>query len=138
MNFLLEVEGLSGAFHAPNGDVTPVLHEVSFGLRAGATTAIVGETGSGKSLTALSILGIPPASFTRTAGCILFDGAELDATRLGAIRGRRISMVFQDARSALNPVFTVGRQMADVHQLHHVGSAGQAMEAAIEALGRVA
>ncbi len=138
MNLLLEVEGLSGAFRGPHGDLTPVLHGVSFGLRAGTTTAIVGETGSGKSLTALSILGITPATFTRTAGRILFEGVELDMARLRAVRGRRISMVFQDARSALNPVFTVGRQLADVHRLHHGGSASAAMAAAIDALRRVA
>jgi ABC-type glutathione transport system ATPase component len=139
--YLLEVEGLSGAFRSPVGDLTPVLHAVSFGLRAGVTTAIVGETGSGKSLTALTILGIQPATFAPSAGRILFAGQDLlalDARAMRTVRGRRIAMVFQDARSALNPVFTVGRQLADVHQLHHGGSSGSAMDAAIDALRRVA
>lgn len=137
---LLAIEGLSGAFRSATGVLTPVLHEVSFGLPRGAITAIVGETGSGKSLTALSILGIQPPTFQRSAGRILFDGRDL--TALGAeemrrIRGRRISIVFQDARAALNPVFSVGRQLADVCRLHHGGSAAAAMRRSIEALRAV-
>jgi peptide/nickel transport system ATP-binding protein len=137
---LLEIEDYAGGFCAETGDFTPVLHGVSFRLKTGAMTAVVGESGSGKSLTALSVLGIQPPAFERTAGRMLFrniDLCSLDDNGMRAIRGREISMVFQDARAALNPVFTVGRQLADVWQLHHGGSRRAAMVKAIEALGRV-
>jgi ABC-type dipeptide/oligopeptide/nickel transport system ATPase component len=138
---LLEVEALSGAFRSPGGDLSPVLFDVGFSLQPGVITAIVGETGSGKSLTALSILGIQPKNFLLCSGRIVFEGRDLlslPPQEMRAIRGRRISMVFQDARAALNPVFTVGRQLADVHRLHHGGSAAVAMRRAIDALCSVA
>jgi len=136
---LLEIEGLSGGFRASDGTLTPVLHDVSFAVPAGAITALVGETGSGKSLTALCVLGIQPPAFRRSAGRILFAGRDLAAgpEAMRGIRGRRISIVFQDARAAMNPVFTVGRQLADVHRLHHGGSARAAMRRAVEALRAV-
>jgi ABC-type glutathione transport system ATPase component len=134
---LLEVVGYRGAFRSPTGELTPVLHDVSYQLKRGLITAVVGETGSGKSLVALSTLGIQPPSFRRTAGRILFKGVDLlsmDEASLRKVRGRQISMVFQDARAALNPVFTVGRQLADVFQLQHGGTRAAAMAQAIEAL----
>ncbi|PZP43785.1 MAG: peptide ABC transporter ATP-binding protein [Azospirillum brasilense] len=139
-DLLLEIDQYSGGFRTPDGHLAPVLHEVRYGLRRGMLTAVVGETGSGKSLTALSILGLQPRAFRRTGGRILFDGTDLLALSgraMRAIRGRRISMVFQDARAALNPVFTVGQQLADVHRLQHGGSRRAAMAAAVEALRRV-
>lgn len=140
MSPLLAIEQYSGAFRSPNGDLTPVLHDVSYALKPGVMTAIVGETGSGKSLVALSVLGIQPATFVRTSGRMMFEGRDLltlDPGQLRRIRGARISMVFQDARAALNPVFSIGRQLADVYRLQHGGSAAAAMNAAIEALRRV-
>ena len=137
---LLEVEDFSGGFRAETGDFTPVLHGVSFRLKTGTMTAVVGESGSGKSLTALSVLAIQPLAFERTGGRMLFRGTDLlglDERAMRALRGREISMVFQDARAALNPVFTVGRQLADVWQLQHGGGRKAAMDKAIEALGRV-
>src|SRR5260221_8691366 len=133
---LLEVQDFSGAFRSKTGELTPVLHHVSYQLRTHALTAVVGETGSGKSLIALSILGIQPPTFMRTSGRILFKGVDLltlDESGLRAIRGAQIAMVFQDARAALNPVFTVGRQLADVWQLRHGGFPSAAVEKAIAA-----
>ena len=137
---LLEIENYSGGFRAETGELTPILHHVSFGLQSGAITAVVGETGSGKSLVALSILGIQPPSFVRRSGRILFRGVDLlglDDKAMRRLRGAEISMVFQDARAALNPVFTVGRQLADVYQLQHGGGRSAAMKQAVEALRRV-
>ena len=137
---LLEVQEVSGGFRDARGDVVPVLHGVGYALRRGLLTAVVGETGSGKSLTALSILGLQPPAFHRSGGRVLFEGQDLltlPPAAMREIRGRRISMVFQDARAALNPVFTIGQQLADVHRLHHGGTRREAMDHAIEALRRV-
>ncbi|CAN5912828.1 ABC transporter ATP-binding protein [soil metagenome] len=137
---LLEIEDYSGAFRDEKGDLTPVLHSVSYRLETGLMTAVVGESGSGKSLVALSVLAIQPPAFERTGGHMLFRGVDLlrlDERAMQRIRGAEISMVFQDARAALNPVFTVGRQLADVWQLQHGGGRAAAMKQAIEALGRV-
>jgi ABC-type glutathione transport system ATPase component len=137
---LLDVENYSGSFRSRTGEAVPVLHGVTFGLKEGAITGVVGETGSGKSLVALSILGIQPATFVRTSGRILFRGTDLltlDEAGLRKVRGAQISMVFQDARAALNPLFTVGRQLADVYRLHNGGSRSGAMAHAIDALHRV-
>ena len=137
---ILEVENYSGAFWSPANELVPVLHQVSYRLRAGAMTAVVGETGSGKSLVALSMLGIQPVAFVRTGGRMLYRGTDLfglTEREMRSLRGAEISMVFQDARAALNPVFSVGRQLADVYQLQHGGGRAAAMKKAIEALGRV-
>ena len=137
---ILEVENYSGAFWSPANELVPVLHQVSYRLRTGAMTAVVGETGSGKSLVALSMLGIQPAAFVRTGGRMLYRGTDLfglTEKEMRSLRGAEISMVFQDARAALNPVFSVGRQLADVYQLQHGGGRAAAMKKAIEALGRV-
>jgi ABC-type glutathione transport system ATPase component len=122
IDHILEVDGFSGGFISRTGDFTPVLKDASLALNRSALTAIVGETGSGKTLLALAILGVLPASFKRTSGSIRFNGTDLltlDETALRRVRGSQISMVFQDARSALNPVFTVGSQISDVCRLHH-------------------
>jgi ABC-type dipeptide/oligopeptide/nickel transport system ATPase component len=137
---LLAIEEYSGGFRSETGDLMPVLHGVSYRLKTGVMTAVVGESGSGKSLVALSILGIQPPAFERSAGRMLFRGVDLfglDDKAMRRVRGAEISMVFQDARAALNPVFTVGRQLADVWQLQHGGGRRAAMRQAIEALGRV-
>lgn len=122
---ILEVVDFSGGFTAGDGEFTPVLKHVAFSVERAAFTAIVGETGSGKTLMALSILGIAPRSFRRTAGLVRFQGADLvpdDDKAMRRVRGSQISMVFQDARASLNPVFTVGYQISDVCRLHrHVG-----------------
>jgi ABC-type dipeptide/oligopeptide/nickel transport system ATPase component len=133
---ILEIDSYGGYF-STSAEHAPVLKGITYSLARGAITAVVGETGSGKSLTALSMLQIQPASFVRTSGRILFDGqdlTELDERTLRGIRGARISMVFQDARAALNPIFTVGRQIADVCRLHQGLSRNDAKDAAIAAL----
>jgi len=119
---ILAVRDLTGGFVSPAGEYREVLHGVSLTARRGAMTAIVGETGSGKSLTALTILGLTPRAFRRTGGTLVFDGADLagySEQQLRGIRGSKIAMVFQNSRSALNPVFRIGTQLGDVCRLHH-------------------
>jgi ABC-type dipeptide/oligopeptide/nickel transport system ATPase component len=137
---ILEIENYSGAFRNQVGELSPVLHEVSYKLKPGTITAVVGETGSGKSLVALSVLRLQPPTFVRQSGKIRFKGQnifDLDDAGMRKLRGARISMVFQDARAALNPVLTVGRQLADTYMLHHCGSRAEARAKAIEVLRRV-
>ena len=137
---VLRISRLSGGFRADCETITPVLHDVSFEVARRSMTAIVGETGSGKSLTMLSVLGLTPRTFRRTGGTIQFDGAELhtdDERAMSRVRGSRIAMVFQNSRSALNPVFTIGTQLADVCRLHRGISKKEALVLAEEYLARV-
>ncbi|MGD9957359.1 MAG: ABC transporter ATP-binding protein [Candidatus Nanopelagicales bacterium] len=134
---VLRVTGLTGGFGGQSG---PTLHDVTFDVQPNRITAVVGETGSGKSLTALAALRIAPRSFQVLGGTIEFDGMDLltvSEARLRTVRGRRIGMVFQDARTALNPVFTVGQQIADVVRVHFGVSRKAARERTLEVLDRV-
>jgi len=129
LDHILEISGYSGGFRPASGAFTPVLDNVSFRVARGSLTALVGETGSGKTLAALSVLGIQPSTFLRTAGSVMFDGADIcqmNEATLRRLRGAKVSMVFQDARAALNPVFTVGKQISDVCRLHRHVSAKEA------------
>ncbi|MBM9465862.1 ABC transporter ATP-binding protein [Nakamurella leprariae] len=137
---LLDVVDYRGGFRGPDGEVTEVLAGVSFGLRRSTLTAVVGETGSGKSLTALSVLGVQPRGFVRTGGRMLFDGEDLFAggpRSFERVRGNRISLVFQDARAALNPVFTVGHQLIDVCRAHRRLGRKEAEQVVLDMLERV-
>ncbi|OLT00300.1 hypothetical protein BJF90_36115 [Pseudonocardia sp. CNS-004] len=98
----LRVEGLSGGFRSAEGGFTEILKSVSFSIETGTITAVVGETGSGKSMTALAVIGLLPKGFHRTAGAVHFEGHDLltlAPAQLRALRGDRIGMVFQDARA---------------------------------------
>jgi ABC-type glutathione transport system ATPase component len=137
---ILEVVDYSGGFVAPDGSFTPVLEDVSFGVTRGELTAIVGETGSGKTLTALSMLGIQPRAFRRTAGSIFLEGQDMtrwDEKALRKVRGSKIAMVFQDARTAFNPVFTIATQIKDVARTHRSLGKKEALEATEDVLTRV-
>jgi ABC-type glutathione transport system ATPase component len=137
---VLQVTDFSGGFVSAAGELTKVLDGVSFELPASSLTAIVGETGSGKSLMALSILGIPPQGFRRTSGSIVFEGTDLlrqDEKALRSVRGARIAMAFQDARGALNPVLTVGRQISDICRVHQQVGKKEAWARAEQLLGQV-
>ena len=122
-----------GEFRAVDG--------VSFALEAGRTLGIVGESGCGKSVSALSIMGLVPQPPGRIAGGeILFDGVDLlklPAAQLRELRGDRISMIFQEPMSSLNPAFTIGDQIAEVLLRHRKLSQQQAQDRAIEMLRRV-
>lgn len=137
---VLEVDSFSGGFENRPGVIDPVLHEVSFSVPQGSSTAIVGESGSGKSITALSIVGLAPGRFRRTAGSIRFSGRELTTMtekEFRSVRGTEVSIVFQDARSALNPVFTVGTQIADVCRTNRGVSKREARKRTLEMLDLV-
>jgi peptide/nickel transport system ATP-binding protein len=121
---LLEVENLQTHFRTPDGIVRAV-DGVSFAVARGETMAIVGESGCGKSVTANSILRLVPQPPGRIAGAIRFEGTDLlrlSERAMRDIRGNRISMVFQEPMTSLNPVFTVGYQIAETLRLHqHLG-----------------
>lgn len=136
---LLEVEGLRTVLTAEAGTGCPV-DGISFSLEPGGSLALVGESGCGKTLTALSLLGLLPPNASVVAGTARFDGADLlrlSAAELRAYRGNRIGMVFQNPASALNPVITVGSQLTEVVRLHRPLNRREGAAAARELLGRV-
>ena len=112
---ILQVSNLSVSFQTYAGTVQAV-RDVSFTLNRGETLAIVGESGSGKSVTTKALLGILPANGKITGGSILYDGHDLTKYSdrdFSAIRGKRISLVFQDPLSALNPIMRIGKQITE-------------------------
>ncbi|MEQ9811910.1 MAG: ABC transporter ATP-binding protein [Azospirillaceae bacterium] len=119
----------------------PAVDGVSLSLHHGESLAIVGESGCGKSMLALSVMGLLEPRVARiVSGRVLFDGADLarlPERRLRAIRGRDISMIFQEPMSSLNPVLTVGRQVAEVVRQHEGLSPRAAWERAVEMLALV-
>ena len=137
---LLRIEGLTVGFRTPEG-AARALDGVGFALFRGETLGVVGESGCGKSVTALSILGLipsPPGSIE--AGRIRFEGRnllELDPEGLRSIRGREISMIFQEPMTSLNPVLPIGRQVAEPLMVHQGLSATQARRQAADWLDRV-
>jgi len=140
MPHLLEVNNLQTHFPTRAGLVRAV-NDVSFYLDRGELVGLVGESGCGKSITALSIMRLiaPPGKIV--AGEIIFDGKnllELSYTEMRAIRGDDIAMIFQDPMTSLNPVFTVGEQIAEALRLHRKLSRKAAREAAIAAMREVA
>lgn len=140
MNPLLAISDLSVTFATERGQVQ-ALDGVSLSLNAGETLAVVGESGSGKSVTALSILGLLGDSGRVSDGSIEFGGEDLTKVsdqRLREIRGNQIAFIFQEPMSSLNPVLTIGTQVAEPIWLHHKKSWSEAFEQAGELLQRVA
>jgi oligopeptide transport system ATP-binding protein len=136
---LLAVRNLSVAFRGERG-VVRAIDAIDLEIRAGETLAIVGESGSGKSVTALSILGLLADNARVQSGRILFEGRDLltlAPAAMRAIRGRSISMIFQEPMSSLNPVLTIGRQVAEPIWLHEGKPWGEALDRAGELLTRV-
>jgi peptide/nickel transport system ATP-binding protein len=136
---LLDVENLQTHFRTPDGIVRAV-DGVSFAVGRGETVAVVGESGSGKSVMANSILRLIPQPPGKIAGRIRFEGEDLLALSERAmrnIRGNRISMVFQEPMTSLNPVLTVGRQIAEPLRLHQRLGGREVARRAVEMLSLV-
>ncbi len=139
-NTLLRVRGLRTHFHT-DGGVVPAVDGVSFRIGTGETFALVGESGCGKSVTAYSILRLVPCPPGRIAAEELtLEGTDLqalDESRMQRVRGARISMIFQEPMTSLNPVFTCGAQIVEAIQLHRKVSRSEARRLGVELLAKV-
>ncbi|MDO1582597.1 dipeptide ABC transporter ATP-binding protein [Rhizobium oryzicola] len=134
---LLSVTGLTASFHV-KGRIIPVLHDVSFSLKAGETLALVGESGSGKSVTAQSIMRL--MRDCSIGGRVELNGKDLlslSRRDMARVRGREIAMIFQDPRMSLNPTLSIGVQISEVLQRHRGLSAAQARAEALRLLDAV-
>jgi peptide/nickel transport system ATP-binding protein len=136
---LLEVKDLSTSFNTEDG-VLRAVQGVSFSVEKGQTLGIVGESGCGKSVTCLTIMGLNPKRTTMSSGEALWKGEDLLTTkqsRLREIRGNEISMIFQDPMTSLNPVHTIGRQLVEAILLHRDVTKRVARARALELLKAV-
>ena len=136
---ILEVKNLSTHFFTRAGTIKAA-DDVSFSIERGSTLALVGESGSGKSVTSLSIMRLVPPPGRITAGEIMFNGRDLlrlSEEEMRRLRGREIAMIFQDPMTSLNPVYTVGDQIAEAIELHEHVSKKQAWAGAVEMMTRV-
>ena len=137
---LLDIKGLCVSFFTEDG-IARAVQDVSFSVKKGETFALVGESGCGKSVTALSVMRLiadPPGKIV--AGEIYFDGRnllELSDQRIRAVRGNRIAMIFQEPMTSLNPVYTVGEQIVEVIRLHQKKEEAEAWDIAAEMLRKV-
>jgi peptide/nickel transport system ATP-binding protein/oligopeptide transport system ATP-binding protein len=140
MTALLSVKNLTVEFRTRDG-IAPVIDDLSFDLAPGETLSLVGESGCGKSMTALAIMGLIPSPPGRVAsGSISLAGENLlqvSDTRMRAVRGNDISMVFQEPMTSLNPVFTVGEQISETLRRHQDLTRRQAKALSIEMLDAV-
>ncbi len=133
---VLSVQDLHISFATPTG-LVPVVRGLSYTLTKGKILAVVGESGCGKTVQALSILGLLPPAARLTQGTILYKGTPLNnlpAKKLRAIRGAKISMIFQDPTASLNPVLTIGEQVTETLRAHQKISKQVAWEKAAELL----
>jgi len=137
---LLELSDVEVEFRTRDG-IARVLNRVGFSLSSGSTLGIVGESGCGKSMTALTIMRLVPQPPGRIAGGIIrLDGENLltaTEARMREIRGNEVSMVFQEPMTSLNPVFSVGNQIAETVRLHQGLSKREALDRAVEMLAAV-
>ena len=137
---VLSVEGLTVSVRA-NGAERPLVEDLSFALRRGETLAIAGESGSGKSITSLAIMGLlPPPAVRASAGRVIFGTSDLLAlgeTGMRRIRGDRIAMIFQEPMTSLNPVMTIGAQLVEALREHEAISRAEARALALAALKSV-
>ena len=136
---LLEIKNLNINFNLEDG-IYPAVHDVSLSIKKASTHALVGESGCGKSITAMSILQLLPKTATITRGQILFNGEDLltlPLNEIQKIRGSKIALIPQDPLTSLNPLFTIGNQLLEIIELHQELDKKRAKEKAIEALSMV-
>jgi ABC-type dipeptide/oligopeptide/nickel transport system ATPase component len=136
---LLAVEELRTVFAGDRGEFTAV-DGVSFSVASGETLGLAGESGSGKTVTALSIVGLVAPPGRVTAGRVMFDGQDLrtlDDRAMSRVRGRRIGFVFQEPSAALNPVYTIGFQLEETLAVHGLARGQAARERAVSLLDAV-
>jgi len=137
---LIEIEGLRIVFHGDDGRITHAVDHVDLSVASGVTLGLVGESGCGKSVTSLAIMGLLWKHSAEVTGSIRFDGFDLlevsDQT-LRDLRGNRLAMIFQEPMTSLNPSFSIGDQIIETILRHRGGSRRQARERAIALLRRV-
>jgi peptide/nickel transport system ATP-binding protein/oligopeptide transport system ATP-binding protein len=134
---VLDIEGLKTYFALENG-IAKAVDDVSLTIRSGATLGVVGESGCGKSMTALSIMRLVPKPGKIAGGKIIFDGTtnltDLSEKQMRQIRGNRISMIFQEPMTSLNPVMQIGKQIVEAVKYHQQMTNKDAMDRALEML----
>jgi peptide/nickel transport system ATP-binding protein len=139
MDALLDVAGLCVDIATPRGTLRAV-RGVSFHIELGETWCLVGESGCGKTMTAFALMDLLPPMATRRANRLMFQGEDLanvPAARLLALRGDRMAMVFQEPMTALNPAYTIGDQLTEVHRRHRRSTRSAARDRAVELLEKV-
>jgi len=135
-NMLLNIENLKLSFSTPAGEVKS-LNDVSVSLKQGDVLGIVGESGSGKSVTAFSLMRLTPSNGKIVGGKTTFNGhtiTEMTEKEMREIRGKEISIIFQDPMTSLNPVYTIGNQIKEVILLHTNATKEEAQKRAVELL----
>jgi peptide/nickel transport system ATP-binding protein len=137
---LIDIQDLRVVFHGDGGRTTHAVDSVSLSVANGATLGLVGESGCGKSVTSLAVMGLLPKGSAEVSGSVRFDGFDLlhvpDQT-LRDLRGDRLAMIFQEPMTSLNPGFTIGEQIVETILRHRGGPRRQARARAIELLRRV-
>lgn len=136
---ILDVKNLRVEFNTRDG-IVPVLDNLSFSLDRGERIGFVGESGCGKSMTALALMGLLPSIGRVASGQILFKGQDIvnaSTKRMQDIRGNEISMIFQEPMTSLNPVFTIGSQIAEVLHRHRNMDKSEALKTAVDLLDAV-
>jgi peptide/nickel transport system ATP-binding protein len=137
---LIEIKDLRIRFHGDDGRITYAVDGVDLSVANGATLGLVGESGCGKSVTSLAIMGLLPKQSAEISGAIRFDGFDLLKTSdqtLRDLRGNRLAMIFQEPMTSLNPSFTIGDQIIETILRHRGGSRRSARDRTIELLRRV-
>nr|WP_066309591.1 ABC transporter ATP-binding protein [Bacillus sp. FJAT-29814] len=136
---LLDIKGLSTVFNTDYG-VFPAIKDVTLSLKKGETLCVVGESGSGKTITSMSLMQLLPSSGKIASGEIIFEDknlVNLNRKEMDKIRGKSISMIFQDPMSALDPVYTCGSQITEAIRIHEQTSKEAARNRAVELLKQV-